>query len=174
MKKNGTIIIILSFLIMVVAIFTAVYAWFSLVEKTQPIIIYSGKIELNAKLYDEDDNEINSLTIDKVVPGDVFNYKLVIKNEGTILGNLETVFNFKVSNNNLKSFIIFDIDDLNLNNDSTTFVSSSYTYLNQLDKDDVITIYFSITISEDLELTDLSGNDVVEIITINIKLTQAD
>ena len=109
-----------------------------------------------------------------MVPGDVFNYKLVIKNEGTILGDLETVFNFKVSNNNLKSFIIFDIDDLNLNNDSTTFVSSSYTYLNQLDKDDVITIYFSITISEDLELTDLSGNDVVEIITINIKLTQAD
>lgn len=173
MKEKGIVIIIISILIMVVALTTTVYAWFSLVEKTQPIIIYSGKIELDAKLYDEQNNQITSLTIDKVVPGDEYSYFLVIKNQGTLLGDLDVLFNFKVANNNLKSYIIFTIEDEELFTGSTTFNSNSYLYTNQLDKNETITIYFKIKISDNLEVTHLAEDNTVEIKTIQLQLTQS-
>lgn len=173
MKEKGIVIIIISILIMVVALTTTVYAWFSLVEKTQPIIIYSGKIELNAKLYDDQNNQITSLIINDVVPGDEFNYSLVIKNEGTILGDLDVLFNFKVANNNLKSYIIFTIEDDDVFTGSTTFNSNSYLYTNELQKNETITIYFKIKISDNLEITHLGEDNTVEIRTIQLQLTQA-
>lgn len=173
MEKKGVGLIIISTLIFVVSLTTTVFAWFSLVEKTQPIIIYSGSVELEVHLYDSDNNEINDINYTKVVPGDVYNFKLTVKNLGSIRSDLDVKFNLLASNN-LKNYITFNISDTETPafSDSTTFTSASYTYENILTYQQEVTINFSVTISGDIELTDLSLNDLIEITSIEITLEQ--
>lgn len=167
MKKSSVSLIIISFLLIVASLGAVLYAWFGLVEKTQPILIYSGKIELTAILYDEEENEINNILIDKVIPGDVFTYTLDVKNKGTILGNLDLLYTFDISSN-LKDYIEFSINDNTLE-----IVDGEYLYQTTLDKNESKTITFSIKIHEDLEISMLTENDKIIIESIFINLIQA-
>lgn len=176
MHRRNLIVIILSSIIMFVALSTFVYAWFSLVEKTQEIIIYSGRIELEAKLFElGEEEEITEISLTNVIPGDVFSYELTVENIGTIIGDLEILFTFNISNEALREFIIFEIEvPDNSFTDSTDVTDLTYLYQSELEpfEDEPMTIYFNIRISTELELEHLNEGDKIILQTIFIKLSQ--
>lgn len=174
MKGNKNLaVIILSIFLMIGSLSTAVFAWFGLVEKTQEIIIYSGTVELEVHLYDSDDNEINDITITKVVPGDVHNFKLTIKNLGSIRSDLDVIFTLNASSN-LNENITFTITDTEspVHSGSVTFDEEEYLYENILTYQKEVTLNFSVTIGTSIELEDLLSGFTIEIESIEIILEQ--
>ncbi|MDY0276553.1 MAG: hypothetical protein RBQ97_00560 [Acholeplasma sp.] len=106
-KQDRKTMIILAFLMLAVSLVTVVFAWFSLVEKTQIIIIKAGDFSARVKLYqvmEPDNEEINEINISNVVPGDEFNYLLTVKNMGIITANLTVSFTFLDSEYNSIKF----------------------------------------------------------------------
>lgn len=176
--KKGIGFIILSIFIMLVAASVTVYAWFGLIEKTQPIIIYSGTVELEALLYDSNEDQITeAITITNVVPGDEYEYTLIIRNLGTIPSKLTVDFSFLTENPNLKDYITF-----NLNEDSKDFNNSNYLYeysglvinYNPETSANEIIINFSIKFNEAIEFSHLENqNNITQITKIEITLQQA-
>ncbi|MFA5561010.1 MAG: hypothetical protein WC964_04465 [Acholeplasmataceae bacterium] len=110
--KNKTLhkVILIMVLLPLVAI-TTTYAWIALVDRTQPILIYSGSLEINAILYqgfdDNDDGivdyyeeyEDDDLAFLNVVANETFYFKIEIRNDGNIHGHLKIVFNQAEENN---------------------------------------------------------------------------
>ncbi len=172
MKKLNLALAITSIILTLLVISTLVYAWFGIIEKTQPIIIYSGKINLKADLYqivDEDDILIDEISFSNVVPGDKFYYKLVVKNQGTITGILDASFIFAGTNQTIRSLVLFKTsDDLSYTTFNSNYTLDAITLLAEQET----TIFFEVLISEDLEDTVIG--DYAEISSINISLTQAD
>lgn len=95
----------ISSLLIVASLVAVVFAWFNLSNKTPPIIIILGRIEVEPHLYEVNDGvdtEITeSIVINRVVPGDTFDYKLTIKNTGTLVGDLNIKIEFTSNNINL-------------------------------------------------------------------------
>lgn len=159
-------------LIIILSLGATIYAWFGLLEKTPPIIIEQGTLKLGSKLYDEDDNEITEITIETVVPGDVYLYKLVITNKGTLDGNLEVVFNFNSNNEVLLSLVQFELYDPS--SGSKLFSDENFTYESDLDGKDSLSLYFKVTFLTALTYDDLIGDDYIEIESIVITLIQKE
>lgn len=77
----------------IISIIVITFAWFMVITKTDPIIIRSGTLRVEANLYYEDDDgeyvEITeSITFSNIIPGAVFKFKLTMKNAGSIDGHL--------------------------------------------------------------------------------------
>lgn len=98
MKKATFIVrIILFFLTFSAFLGSAVFAWVAFVEKTQPIMLYSGRLQSTARLYILDDPDfdgidpnnnyteiISAYQFSNLKPGQVFTFKLEVDNVGTI------------------------------------------------------------------------------------------
>lgn len=81
---------------------TAVFAWFIIMEKTEPIIISTGSLNTSCALYYGvdanfdgilDDDECVEITeegivFSDVIPGQIYTYKMVVKNLGSVDGML--------------------------------------------------------------------------------------
>lgn len=103
MKKTTFIAKILLFILTLSAFLgSAIFAWVSFVDKSQPIMLYSGRLNAEAKLFilddpnfdDEDvNNEYTEITnayqISHVQPGQIYSFKLEVKNTGTIPAHLK-------------------------------------------------------------------------------------
>lgn len=160
----------ISLVIMIIlAATTVVFAWFTLVQKTQTILIYSGSIKLVANLYDEDNNEIiEAISFENVVPGDEFSFKLVISNEGNLDGKLDIEFVFSSNNPSLLNFFQIEYDNsLNTFNDGLTI---NNTLLSAETKE----FPFKIIINRNLTLDDFNNGDFIKIENIILTLTQRD
>lgn len=167
----------ISSLLIVASLVAVVFAWFNLSNKTPPIIIILGRIEVEPHLYeinDGVDTEITeSIVINRVVPGDTFNYKLTIKNTGTLVGDLTIKIEFTSNNINLMDYLIFE----EIGAGSITFNQGPYTYTNVLipskeNEDNTLTLLFKVTVSPTLEREVLIGADYIEITSIMIELSQ--
>lgn len=103
MKNKAKVIKLLFMLIITsITLITATFAWFIAFNKTDPIIITSGTLKVDASLYmgedsngngqiDEDEyviltDEIKNIT--NVLPGTEYSFKLVINNLGSVSGHL--------------------------------------------------------------------------------------
>lgn len=77
---------------MVITLITVTFAWFMVVNKSEPIIIKTGTLRVNATLYyvDEEETEVGSsgIIIADIIPGKEFLFKLSITNNGSIPGSL--------------------------------------------------------------------------------------
>lgn len=103
MKKTTFIAKILLFILTLSAFLgSAIFAWVSFVDKSQPIMLYSGRLNAEAKLfiledpnYDGEDvnNEYTEITnayqISHVQPGQIYSFKLEVNNTGTIPAHLK-------------------------------------------------------------------------------------
>lgn len=159
MRKQKLILMSISFLIMIMSLSMVVYAWFTIVERTQEIIIFSGKIETSATLYEiKSDNtrtEItNSYEFMDVIPGDQFNFVLKIKNEGTIPGTLLVKTDFVILEE-LKPFFEFSYG-LDENNLTLGSITQSVTMINKISiiSKEEVNLYFSVKVKTDLTKED--------------------
>lgn len=167
----------ISSLLVVASLVAVVFAWFNLSNKTPPIIIILGRIEVEPHLYEVNDGvdtEITeSIVINMVVPGDTFDYKLTIKNTGTLVGDLNIKIEFTSNNINLMEYLIFE----EVGGASITFNQGPYTYNGVLipsreNEDNTLTLLFRVTVSPTLERDVLIGADYIEISSIIIELSQ--
>lgn len=183
MRKIDLTMILIFILSLVALITTSVYAWFSLVEKTQPIVIYSGSVDLFVKLSDEDDVEIISeIEIDGFVPGDTYGFYLYLENRGTLDTIVSLNFNFSGTSNDIKEYVVFKIfgdDDLEIQQDLTGKTNLTFNEISELGLTTVedrdlgnytnTTYYFEIYIKPSLEYSDLGYKIVLNSITITIE-----
>lgn len=172
MQKKWLLLLTL-LITMILTASTVVFAWFTLVEKTQPILIYSGSIKLKANLYlvkeDNSREEITeSFTFNNVVPGQSFTFELVVKNEGSLNGDLEVDFTFKSNKSNHLNY--FKI----IHNTDEALFSEAYSIDDLLNKRSNKTITFNIVILNTLKNNMIDFNDYVSIDNILLTLTQSE
>ena len=83
----------ISSLLVVASLVAVVFAWFNLSNKTPPIIIILGRIEVEPHLYEVNDGVDTEITESIVIKGlsqvILFDYKLTIKNTGTLVGDFK-------------------------------------------------------------------------------------
>lgn len=168
MQKRNIIPIISFILILLISTMSIVFAWFSIVEKTQEILIYSGKIKIEANLYqiiDEEEIEINEKIIfNKVIPKDQFQFKLVIKNIGTIPGNLNVDIEVKTNNDQLLDYFKLQYDS-NLKKLETMKLIENEQLMNNNEK--IIT--FNISVDETLTINNLNNYVTIEKIYLSLE-----
>ena len=98
-KKLGVLIV--GIVLSAVTLMTSIFAWFANTRVDHPIIFTTGNIDVTATLYKADNVNISEpvpnssyqlvtgpVVIDNLVSGDVYRFKLVVKNTGNIPGNL--------------------------------------------------------------------------------------
>lgn len=183
MRKKELISILIFILSLVALLTTSIYAWFSLVEKTQPIIIYSGSVNVIIELYqieDEEETPINNLVVNNFVPGDIYYFKLKLINQGSLDTNLEISFEFNQTSAHLKPYAEFKFqsgDKTNLGN--VLFSTNSYLYdegqLAGTDRDNreienysSVEYYFQIEILPTLKYEHLQAINTIKINKIKI------
>lgn len=152
---------------------TVVFAWFTLVERTQPILIYSGSIKLSANLYLVEDEttktEITeSYAFNNVIPGDIYTFELVVKNDGSLNGDLVIDFSFDKS----KELLLEHFSIKYLLQEET--FNSLFKIEEELDKRSAITITFYVEVLPTLENDMIAIGDFVSIENILITLTQRE
>lgn len=155
------------------------YAWFAKVEKTSIIKFDTASLKVEADLYaglaPNDPNYqlvTEALVFNDIVAGEIYYFKLEVKNIGSIDGKLSVYID---NNNLLKSTTleedIFLLED-DLNNsknilfDDETIISNDKV----LGVNDEVTVYFKIIISSNLTNDNLG--DYLTIRGITIRLDQ--
>ena len=165
--KKTIVLLITSIILVIVSVSTVVFAWFSIVEKTREIIIYSGKLELSSILYDisnDVNTEITEISFDKVVAGDEFKYMLVINNlESSMIGSLDIKFLMEFD---LKLANLININFMPGSNISpiNSYMAISNHILDQTNKE--LVLYFDIKFSNDITLNEINTNFIITQIEI--------
>ena len=109
------------------------YAWFAVINKTDPIIIATGSLRVDAKLYYKTEVsgtytevEDGGINLNYVIPGKKFYFKLEITNIGSIPGELTVeIINITYTDEGLEGlFDIFfvdpsDVDELEISKSIT-------------------------------------------------------
>jgi len=171
-KKSSVFIIIVSIAMLVLSATTLVFAWFTIVEKTTNIIVYSGTIETEYELRDLDTDTVitNQITYERILPGAVHNYRLTVTNNGTIDANLKVEFNFLGSNNIKSAFTI------NNDNNSYDFTQSRIVVENlvlyAIHNPNSSTYVYDFSVIFDSDYEDQTFDQVVTIENIVITLEQ--
>lgn len=100
------------FIVTAITVITITFAWFVAMNRTDPVIIESGTLRVNALLYygeDEDDSGVveedeyrlveEGISLTNVIPGKEYLFKLEIENEGSVPGHLSiNIINIIFSN----------------------------------------------------------------------------
>lgn len=202
MSKKSVLLIISLIVSIILTATTVVFAWFTIVENTQPIIIYSGGLNVEAKLdyIESTSSEIeieSSYIFDEFVPNQIFDFKLTITNKGTLDGlvSIEFVFNnnitIELANNTIiEEAFIFTYGPLG--NQITSFIglgleshpimlSNQDSLIEKKNAPDInnpngsynsYILTFSIQVNKELEQSDLIQTSFFSIDTININLEQ--
>lgn len=187
MAKRSLSLLITSVLLTTTLLVMVLFAWFNLSQKTPPIIIVLGTIELDAHLYDvetPDNVEIETLTIDKVIPGSTYDYLITTKNTGTLTGDLTILFEFESNNESLLNYVIFEyLTDAYRINTFYDAIKDTYTYEisgielmpSTVEIDNTMTFNFNILIDPDLTKTtldEITEPSYVRITSIKFTLRQ--
>jgi len=99
-KVIVAMIIIITFLLTI----SLTYAWFTTLKTSNPIIFNTGSLTADLKLYqgiDENNDNIideyvlvtDNISFQNVIPGETFYFRVFVKNEGSIDGNLDFYIN---------------------------------------------------------------------------------
>lgn len=174
MKKINRAMIISSVLMILLSGITVVLAWFTIVEKTTNIIIYSGTVETEYQLINTDTNAVinNQIVYEKVLPGAQYNYRLTISNAGTIHANLKVVFNFGGTSNDIKAaFTLNDATNSYNFTESRTIVDGLILYPAAAAGSSTYIYNFSIVFDSDYEDKTFDQVAFIESIVITLEQT---
>lgn len=192
MKKHGKVIY-LSIMLFIIAmsLITITFAWIIVINKTEPIIITTGSIEVKANLFygkDEDDNNIISadeyklvdeggIIFSNIIPGQKFYFKIDIENKGTIPGKLSlSVINIIVSSEIINHKFELSYNDPSTNEEKTIslheLLDDNYLYLFEnfvITENGKFSFYFTVT-----GTSEINHNLMGEFLKINSFLVRLD
>lgn len=140
MRKNVKVIqLLLMLIVTLITLVTVTFAWFIVITKTDPIIIESGSLRVNASLYigkDTNDNKVieedeyvlitdEIKNLKNVLPGTIYSFKLVIYNAGSASGHLSVdminiIYSDEVMQNSFKIVYNHPIDNI----ETTKFIGN--------------------------------------------------
>ncbi|MFA6626949.1 MAG: hypothetical protein WCQ80_04055 [Bacilli bacterium] len=122
---NGRFKVFILFLMMILTVLLTVYityAWFTVTEKSQPIIISTGSLKQSSRFYVGIDSNYDGVLDDgsyqelvhggfevsALIPGQIYTFKIVVINEGTVDGNLSVTMNNIITTNDdiLSEFLL--------------------------------------------------------------------
>lgn len=179
MKKPSAKIIIKQVIMMSVltlVLASSLFAWFARGNIDYPIIFKTGHLDVYANLYDvlDDDEEIlEPLTINNVVSGDEFIYRLEVKSDSSIKGKLVIDLEATFSEGFDKVFdFYYKINDGNESNrqDLPSFINL-YTN-NEFDYEGEVEITIRIVVNG--LLTNDHFGDILKIERIFVSLEQVE
>lgn len=136
--------LILMLMTLVLTLFLAIYitfAWFDMIKNTKPILIQTGSLKLTSAFYIGNDTdgsgtiedneyiEINEgmFSLNNVIPGKSYNFRISSVNEGTMKGHLSLIMNdINISNKEiLKGYNIKYTDPISSDNITKTLYNST-------------------------------------------------
>lgn len=106
-NKAKVIFLIFTMLMTLLLTIYISFAWFSMIEYTKPIVITTGSLKAEAKLYRGIDSDLDGIldndeyeeiteggiTFANIIPGQIYTFKLYVQNKGTIDGELTVSVN---------------------------------------------------------------------------------
>lgn len=146
MKSRAKLFMITLMMILTVLLTVYItYAWFTVSEKSRPIIITTGSLKQSSHFYvgvDENfDGELEGgyteltqggYSIPAVIPGQIYTFKIIVINDGTVPGKLSITMNNIVSN----SPELLDYFELVYTDPATTsIITRSLVYIPGVDPD---------------------------------------
>ena len=156
-------------IIFLITVTSVVFAWFTLVQKTQAIFIYSATIKLNAELYDSQGAEVTTaINFSNVVPGDEFAFSLMVENYGNLDGDLIVEFMFDTNNLVLMDYFAIELVEPY---ELKTF-NEGFTINDEVLKATFKTYNFKVIVSPTLTLEQINQADFIEISHLKITLQQ--
>lgn len=189
MQKKSLLIISLIVSIILTAS-TVVFAWFTMIVKTQPIFIFSGSVKTNAELFVLDKSDAyqpvtNEYSFNNVVPNQTFDFKLVVENQGTLDANLILKLTFLNDNPTLLDYLILSYDEITVNPLTSEYefeltnnlIEGSYyitdEFNNRVEQYNNLTFNFSLKVSPLLTKEDVINMNELVLKNIEITLVQA-
>lgn len=175
MKKSTFIVRIVLFVLTLSAFFgSAVFAWVAFVERSQPIMLYSGRLVAEAKLFVLEDpdydgidpNNIYTYTeitsayhLTKVQPGQILSFKLEVKNSGSIPAHLKVFLEIDAASESdlLDEMHIQYTQPLNVNQSLESMLLFDEVYV---EKSETYVFYFQMIVTEFVG-NSLSGDAVI-------------
>lgn len=178
------------------ALITTVFGWFALLDVRQSLIFTTGSLESEVEFYMANDPNYDGMFLEEdyviktdpivmenVVSGQIFSFKLVIRNVGNIPGELtvtlkEPLFldgsdNPSSSLKEAYSFGYSDIGETNYQHTYDVFPNSDtvFGYKNRVSNlDEDVVIYFQIIVTK--KLTNTYYNHTLKIPSIEVRLDQ--
>lgn len=111
--KKQIVFLIITIITTILLLTSITYAWLILYEKSNPILVVSGSLDLKSNLYlinaDNTLEPISTKNEDNVVPGQEFLYKLDLTNGGTTDGLLNIKFNFEFTEEDNKDKVFLKV-----------------------------------------------------------------
>lgn len=115
---NGRIKLFILFLMMILTTVLTVYityAWFTVSEKSKPIIITTGSLRQTSSFWHGIDPDFDGIfgedaydkitkggyLIENLTPGQIYSFKILVRNEGTVDGTVIITMNNIVADNEL-------------------------------------------------------------------------
>lgn len=164
----------------IILIISITFAWFMIIKKTDPIIVNTGSLHTSAKLYYKNDNEVyeeivaGGIKFTNVVPGETYDYKIVVNNLGTIAGSLDINL-YEVLTTHPDLMTGFTINYLNpLTNENISMIISNdnlnifSNYV--LDSNNSFDFYFSVVVTD--VVSSIYCNESLTITSFVIRLDQ--
>lgn len=185
-KNKKIVLSIISMALIGVTLLSTIFAWFANSDMQQPILFTTGSVEVEAALYQASyvgtegitestyEPVTSNIVLDNLISGDVFRFKIVIKNNGTIPAKL-TVTLQDLPNITLRNALTLkysDLDGTTLARELTTFPSGNFIIAinNSLAVDAETTLYFQIDVTR--RLTNAHYGQSFLINRIEVKLEQ--
>ncbi|MGI6787195.1 MAG: hypothetical protein ACOX5X_01390 [Acholeplasmataceae bacterium] len=194
MKKvslRQLILIVISIVLTGVTLATSIFAWFAYVNIEQPIIFRTGRVDVDATLYQatdpnytggpfEDSDYVlvtNTVTLDNLYSGQIFSFMLKVKNVGSIPGEL-TITLKNLPNIDLNNALILRYSTLNGTSytiEQATFPTSDFIIgtkdvLSYLTGENEVILLFQIEVGKNL--TNAHYGQSLTIDHIEVKLEQ--
>ncbi len=190
-NKRQLILIIISIVLTGATLITAVFAWFTHSNAEQSIVFSTGTIEVEAELYQANDPDCDgvfdpatayqlktsAIEINNVVSGQIYSFKLVVKNQGTIPGSLKiTLMNLpNMTINNALTLKYSELDQSTYANTKTVFpngnfVIASMDSLSYVSGSNETVLLFQIVVNKNL--TNAHYGQTFVISTIKVELEQ--
>ena len=194
MKKvslRQLILIVISIVLTGVTLATSIFAWFAYVNIEHPIIFRTGRVDVDATLYQatdpnytggpfEDSDYVlvtNTVTLDNLYSGQIFSFMLKVKNVGSIPGEL-TITLKNLPNIDLNNALILRYSTLNGTSytiEQATFPTSDFIIgtkdvLSYLTGENEVILLFQIEVGKNL--TNAHYGQSLTIDHIEVKLEQ--
>ncbi len=186
LKRKQLILMIISFALTGVTLLSAIFAWFVEPSVELPILFTTGSVEAEATLYQASSVGIEPITdstyvpvtsdivLDNLISGDIFRFKMVIKNKGTIPAKLSVTL-IGLPNITLTQALNLkysDLDGTTLNNELFSFPTGNFTIAIKpsLDQGAETSFYFQIEVNR--RLTNAHYGQSFIINRIEVKLEQ--
>lgn len=160
MRSRGKLFMMILMMILTASLTVYItYAWFTMSEKSRPIIITTGSLKQSSHFYvGVDENYDGTLeggytelihgnySISAVIPGQIYTFKIIVINDGSVSGKLSIKMN-NIITDNPQLLEYFELSYINPHNN--TMVTRSLVSIPEVDPEQDIILVNELVVASD-------------------------